>query len=197
MAFEWVEKDLQSDELEHEIIHGMRRQYYKNKRKEAKKQYNGETLEAEFLKYLDEMYDKNIIRYYKWLSKENSINHEFDFETQTPKGMNIYIDVVGTHEREGRFMLNCSHKDYKDKLRYLDGEEGYLAFLYCGEWRFMRVSRKLPRGDISLHKGRIKHMKKGEFVFNHDFFTKSPARDIGKYNTSEYTTNQPLDVDYN
>jgi len=159
--------ELSDDEDEQELCRNAEKAYNRRKRKEHKhsliKQYSGEKNELLFQKYIDFLYESRYLQYYKWLSY--NAKTEYDFIVQLKDGTSIYFDVVGTWDNNGKTMLNCSHKDYKAKLKEIPGCRGYLAFILNDEWRFIQISRHLPKGDLRLTSGRNKHIKKANFVF--------------------------------
>lgn len=175
-----IEDELQSDPFEQEIIRAKRKEYIKTKRKEKihsiNRQYSGETNELLFKNYIDFLYESGYLQYYKWLSYHAKT--EYDFEIQLKDSRIIYIDVVGTQLRNTTITLNCSHKDYKPKIKALSpGDKGYLAFELKGEWRFLQISRHLPKGDIFMSKARNKHVKTPGYVFNTPLLCENTPQD--------------------
>lgn len=166
-----LQEDLDNDPYEQAIIRAMQKDYIRTKRKEKihsiAHQYNGEVNERRFYNYIDYLYEKcGCIQYFKWTSYHEK--GEIDFEIQLKDLETIFFDVVGTHDRNGHVALNCKHKDFKAKLKAFGSHRGYLAFELNGEWRFLQVSRHLPKGDICMSKGRNKHVKKPGYVFNYE-----------------------------
>lgn len=160
--------DLDNDPYEQAIINAMQKEYYKTKRKEKihsiAKMYSGEVNEQRFNNYIDYLYESGYLQYFKWVSYHSK--GEIDFVIQLKDLDTIFIDVIGTHMRGDHIMLNCNSKNYKTKLKAFNGHRGYLAFELNGEWRFLQVSRHLPKGDIMLGSGRNKHIKKAGYVFH-------------------------------
>jgi len=164
-------EQLNDDPEEHEICNSMAREYRQKKRKEQihsiNRRYSGEENESKFNDHLGELIDNKSIAFSKWISYHEK--GEFDFAIQLPDASYIYIDVVGSHMRGNTVMLNCKHKNWKNKMKFLRDEGyaiGYLAFLYENQWRYMRIHRKLPIGDLSLTKGRNKHIKTEKNILN-------------------------------
>ena len=167
MTFEWIEDDLMNDEGEMERVRAAEKAYRKQKRKDKthsiNRQYRGEENETLFRDYLDYLYECGYVQYYKWLSYHEK--SEYDFEVQLPNFEVVYIDVVGSYiNKSSSIRLNCKHKDYKPKLKILNGTRGYLAFVFESNWRFIQVSRHLPKGDLTLTSGRNKHIRKASYV---------------------------------
>jgi len=153
----------QEDEQDEQQLIAHLEKYYR-KRKRAEKQhsinkmYSGEDNEQMFYNFLGTLLENKIICWCKWLSYHEKT--PFDFVVQLPDATYLWFDVVGTHQVSNRTHLNTSGKNYKEKMRSIDGE-GYLAFLIKDMWCFLKITpRYLPKGDISLSPGRKKHMKK-------------------------------------
>ena len=137
--------------------------------------YNGYELEQKFYEWIEEYRGYNgegektfEILCLDWMSRVSKGEYDFCMKVCSPRRY-ILVDIVGTYENDGVLYLNTSHKNWENKLKVIqEPDEGYLAFLVNGLWRYIRITNDLPAGDIRMTSGRMKHIRTAETVYKCD-----------------------------
>jgi len=138
-------------------------------------QYNGYELERRYMDWINENngYNGEGDKTYEvlcldWMSAHSKGEFDFCMKVNSPRRY-VLIDMVGSYEKNGKVCLNTSHKTWQKKTEQIHSpDEGYLCFLYCNEFRYIKITGDLPVGDIVLTRGRLNHMKIAESVFKCD-----------------------------
>lgn len=111
---------------------------------------------------------------FKWDSLREKSSYDFAVNSYNFDGR-IFIDVVGFQfSSSGSIRLNTAHKDFVSQLKELsdpgqcdfhDCFKLYQAFFFEGEWLYLPIHAKLPRGNITLDKKRFKQVRRAKTVF--------------------------------
>lgn len=131
----------------------------------------GYELESQFD---DMLYGCELIQDHYWMSEKKKAT--FDFKVFTKQYHDSFlIDVVGSQYKYKSIQLYTHHKDWLELLDYAK-EQGirqcYLAYkLYeierygFSNWRFLRITDKLPNGNLYISRARAKASRTYEYLF--------------------------------